>query len=118
MKKPEENKAYVLSEDKFSPEHHCKNRVYQVIILQEDYSDEDEDEAPTTEGTKEETTMELSMISIVGLMGNDTMKVKGRLMGEEVVILIDSEPTISFHHKQYVIGHTNYHNNPLQGLHR
>lgn len=66
------------------------------MILQEDYSDEDDKENQPTEGIKDETTMELSMSSIVGLMGNDTMKLKARLLGEEVVILIDSGATHNF----------------------
>lgn len=40
--------------------------------------------------------MELSMCSVVGLLGNDTMKVTGKIKGEEVAILIDSGASHNF----------------------
>lgn len=40
--------------------------------------------------------MELSMCSVVGLLGNDTMKVTDKIKGEEVVVLIDSRASHNF----------------------
>lgn len=65
------------------------------MVLQEvDESDkkDGEEEPNESEGIPkaEETPMELSMNSIVGFTRNNTMKVKGKLKGKEVLILIDS----------------------------
>lgn len=43
-----------------------------------------------------EAALELSMNSIVGLTRNNTMKVAGKLKGEEVINLIDSVASHSF----------------------
>lgn len=58
---------------------------------------EDDDDLETETGKEDEMPMlELYMNSIVGLSGNHTMKLKGKVKGEEVIILIDSGATHNF----------------------
>lgn len=87
-------------DERFSPGHICKSRLYQTMVLREVESDQETEEAELEkveeEQKEEDTPMELSMNSIVGINGNDTMKVRGKLKGNEVVILIDSRATDNF----------------------
>lgn len=47
-------------------------------------------------GRKEKKVLELSMSSVVGIAGNYTMKLKGKVKEEEVLVLIDSGANHNF----------------------
>jgi len=57
---------------------------------------EEEAEGERPESNREETLMALSLTSIVGITGNRTLKQRGDLRGEEVIILIDGRATHNF----------------------
>lgn len=90
-------------EGKFGPNHVCKNKNLQVMIVELDAeksveeggkSSESEEENPEVEG--EIMKMELSLNSISGFGSNNTMKVRGQLAKEARIILIDSGATHNF----------------------
>ncbi|XP_028775121.1 uncharacterized protein LOC114732011 [Neltuma alba] len=89
--------------EKFGPNHICKNKNLQVMILDLE-AEKSEDGKVETDKEEEATemeeggnmTMELSLNSISGFGSNHTMKVRGWLAEEEVIILIDSGATHNF----------------------
>lgn len=85
--------------EKYSPTHQCKNKQLQLMILQpakEEGGEWNGDDDEEVELPETKVHMELSMCSVVSLLGNDTMKVTGKIKGEEVVILIDSRASHNF----------------------
>ena len=45
---------------------------------------------------EEQTVVELSINSVVGLTNPGTMKVKGKLLGKEIIVLVDCRATHNF----------------------
>lgn len=78
---------------KYNPSHHCKNRQLQVMVLQP-CEEVEEDLHQNME--KGEKVLKLSLSFVVGIMGNHTMKLKGKVKEEEVPVLIDSGATHNF----------------------
>ncbi|KAF7842448.1 Retrotransposable element Tf2 [Senna tora] len=84
-------------DEKYSPTHKCKNKHLHVLILSSSLEEGEEDDEIQKEG--EELTgslMSLSMNSIVGITGGRTMKLVGKIKGEEVLIMIDSGASHNF----------------------
>ncbi|KAE8650876.1 hypothetical protein Csa_002497, partial [Cucumis sativus] len=87
---------------KFSPEHRCKRRELNIIVVQEgeDLSEETDQvgEEIETNGNDEINTeiANLSLNSLVGLNSSKTIKIKGEIRGREVVVLIDGGATHNF----------------------
>ncbi|XP_052196517.1 uncharacterized protein LOC127803919 [Diospyros lotus] len=87
-------------DEKYSVGHKCKNKDLQVMVIYEEEREEGEEEttkAETGENSREpEDTVkigevvELSLNSVVGLTPPQTMKIKGEIDGQEVVVLIDN----------------------------
>ena len=94
--------------EKYSHDHKCKTKEHRELcmlvvmgenveyeIIEEDSTEQKE--LNTIEVTGEEQTMvELSINSVVGLSNPGTMKVKGKLQGREVIVLIDCGATHNF----------------------
>lgn len=85
-------------DDKWVAGHRCKRRELSVLLTQED-----EDEQPISEEDKNncEEVLEpinsvVSLNSVVGLTSPKTMKVKGRIAGQDVIVMIDPGATHNF----------------------
>ncbi|KAA0057854.1 ty3-gypsy retrotransposon protein [Cucumis melo var. makuwa] len=89
-------------EEKYYVGHHCKAKEHkeprmlvvcgngeEFEILEEDGEEEVTHENVIEVGAVENLNIELSINSVVGLTNPGTMKVKGRVKNEEVVVLID-----------------------------
>lgn len=77
--------------------HRCKRRELSVLLLDEEDDTESEggnSEAPTS--PVEELPAEVSLNSVIRLTNPKTMKLKGLIGHEEVVVLIDSGATYNF----------------------
>lgn len=64
-----------------------------MMVLQPCDEDEEEELEDIEEGEK---ILELSLSSVVGITGNHTMKSKGKVKDDEVLVLIDSGATHNF----------------------
>ncbi|PKU67640.1 hypothetical protein MA16_Dca011218 [Dendrobium catenatum] len=87
-------------EEKYMPEHHCKDRTLQVLTVCDDEKIEGGEEE--MEEKLHLDLAEVSLNSVVGFTTNHTMKVKGEIEGKEVVVLIDSGATLNFISTQVV----------------
>lgn len=70
--------------------------ILQELEETEQESDEEGEAHPNETSKKEVAPIELSMNSIVGITRNNTMKVKGKLGGMDMIILIDSGASENF----------------------
>ncbi|KAL0551119.1 hypothetical protein IC582_010201 [Cucumis melo] len=73
-----------------------KERGEELEIVEEEYFDDESEMKPPEIQSIENLNIELSINSVVGLTNPGTMKVKGKLGEEEVVILIDCGATHNF----------------------
>ncbi|KAL4036313.1 hypothetical protein IC575_005045 [Cucumis melo] len=102
-------------EEKYYVGHHCKAKEHkeprmlvvcgngeEFEILEEDGEEEVTHENVIEVGAVENLNIELSINSVVGLTNPGTMKVKGRVKNEEVVVLIDCGATHNFILKKLV----------------
>ncbi|XP_052203652.1 uncharacterized protein LOC127808947 [Diospyros lotus] len=92
-------------DEKYSIGHRCKNKELQVMVIYEEERGEEEgtkpDEAMEASGEWEDTVkegemVELSLNSVVGLTPPQTMKIKGTIEGQEVIVLIDNGASHNF----------------------
>ncbi|XP_038898276.1 uncharacterized protein LOC120085983 isoform X2 [Benincasa hispida] len=93
--------------EKYSPGHRYKlkeNRELMLFITNEnekpDLEQEEKGEPPEEE--EKEETVEIALRSIYGLSARGTMKLRGKMKGEEVLVLIDCGATHNFLHKRLV----------------
>lgn len=97
-------------DEKFGPNHKCKNKQLSVIILSEmegteegvDAGEQTEEGEGLVELARNEDMLSLLMNSIVGLTEGKTMKLMGKIRGEEVLVLINSGPSHKFISNQVV----------------
>lgn len=86
-------------DDKFSPEHRCRDRTLQVLTVCDDEEDGDKEETEVETLEDEHLhldTAEMSLNSVVGFTPNHTMKIKGKIGDREVIVLVDNGATHSF----------------------
>ena len=100
--------------EKYSADHKCKMkelrelRMFVVAGENEEYEIIEEKEPAVKELTSLEvkesnqTVIELSINSVVGLNDPDTMKVKGRINNKEIIVMIDCGATHNFISKKLV----------------
>ena len=86
-------------DDKWSAGHRCRRRELSVLVTMEgDYEGEVTEAEEDGESPPDTTPSEISLNSVVGLSNPKTMKLRGTIKGEPVVVMIDSEqPIISYH---------------------
>lgn len=80
-------------DEKYSPTYRCKNRQLQMMVLQ---PCEEDDEDIQEEVGEREKVLELSISFVVGITRNHTMKHKGKVKEEQVLVLIESGTTHNF----------------------
>lgn len=90
-------------DDKWVIGHRCKRRELSVIVLEDEEDDSTEDassEPPMSPGAENTTEVniqsEVSLNSVIGISNPKTMKLRGLLMGSEVVVMIDPGATHNF----------------------
>ncbi|KAK0603991.1 hypothetical protein LWI29_010961 [Acer saccharum] len=92
-------------DEKWSPGHKCKKKELNVLITHDEEDDEEPEEAPVivdkpvleaVEISEFTEAIEVSLNSVVGLMTPKTMKIKGIVGQQQVVILIDPDATHNF----------------------
>ncbi|TXG60604.1 hypothetical protein EZV62_015177 [Acer yangbiense] len=92
-------------DEKWSPGHKCKKKKLNVLITYDEEDKEEPEEAPVmvdepvleaTEISKFTEAVEVSLNSVVGLTTPKTMKMKGIVCQQQVVILIDPGATHNF----------------------
>lgn len=100
-KKREKGLCYTCDE-KWNPGHRCKTQLNVLIVQgEEDESDSEfvdavEEVEAVLEVAEIKQNIEVSLSSIIGLTSPKTMKVRGKVKGNEVVSLIDSGATHNF----------------------
>ncbi|KAA0058422.1 ty3-gypsy retrotransposon protein [Cucumis melo var. makuwa] len=103
--------------EKYHAGHRCKikeNKELRILvvrengeefeIIEEDGEEEVADENVIEVGAVENLNIELSFNSVVGLTNSGTMKVKGKVKDEQVVMLIDCGATHNFKSEKLVTG--------------
>ncbi|XP_031257652.1 uncharacterized protein LOC116115659 [Pistacia vera] len=84
----------------FFPGHRCGDKQFHVVLIDEDESQDEPNDvgADLSENVEEQlpNDAELSISSIVGISSPKTMKVKGKISGAEVIVLIDSGASHNF----------------------
>ncbi|KOM50008.1 hypothetical protein LR48_Vigan08g083500 [Vigna angularis] len=97
IKRREEGKCFRCG-GPFSPGHRCPERGLRMLILAE----EEEEEVNEARDEMDQSQMELSAISAGGLTSPKTMKLKGRIEGREVLVLIDNGASHNFIRQELV----------------
>ena len=88
---------YFTCDDKWSHNHICKNRWELNVIFGPGELDDDVEEEEG--GAEEETPLamaEISLSTVVGISHPQTMRMKGDINGQEVIVMIDSGATNNF----------------------
>ncbi|GKB10845.1 hypothetical protein Tco_0844768 [Tanacetum coccineum] len=82
-------------DEKFRPEHRCHGKTLQVLLVGDEDETEDEFDGKSDEHVHLDM-VEVSLNSVMGFTSPHTMKIRGILGDEEVVVLIDSGTTYNF----------------------
>ncbi|KFK40867.1 hypothetical protein AALP_AA2G052000 [Arabis alpina] len=81
-------------DEKWHERHHCHRRELSVMMVQEEGPDKEWVEEDETDSDEEGVTVAematLSLNSLVGISSPRTMKLKAKMLGTEVVVMIDS----------------------------
>ncbi|XP_057453204.1 uncharacterized protein LOC130745077 [Lotus japonicus] len=85
--------------EKWGKEHVCTKKHYQFILIEGEEDEEEEEifeEAEDGEFILEGKVLQLSLNSKEGLTSNQSFKIRGRIGGREVLILVDCGATSNF----------------------
>nr|BBB05437.1 ORF163 protein [Turritis glabra] len=88
--------------DKWNPGHRCKGREFKYMAVDEGDELDEADEAETGKKIEESDEDEvkellwLSLRSMAGLTTERSMRMRGQIAGQEVIVLIDSGATSNF----------------------
>ncbi|XP_026383549.1 uncharacterized protein LOC113279048 [Papaver somniferum] len=84
----------------YKPGHRCKTQQLFMLVASEDDNasppiedSEEENGSPSTSG---DTTMEISLHALTGLVTQNTIRVPGKLLNQDIFVLIDTGSTHSF----------------------
>ncbi|XP_026420118.1 uncharacterized protein LOC113316109 [Papaver somniferum] len=84
----------------YKPGHHCKTQqLFTLVASDEDNSSppiDDSEEEAASPTTSEDTTMEISLHSLTGLVNQSIIRVPSKLNKHDIFILIDTGSTHSF----------------------
>ena len=87
-------------DEKYSIDHGCKLQELQVVIFQEEesvtYLNTEGEEGSEGLGEGDRVTVELSVNSVVVLTSPKTLKLRGEIKGEGVIVIIDLGATHNF----------------------
>ena len=86
-------------DEKYTVGHRCKNKEIQVLIVDDERGDlgvEEEARMNDTHESAIDEIAELSINSMVGLSAPKTMKVKGKISQQDIVVMIDCGATHNF----------------------
>lgn len=84
-------------DDKWTLGHRCRRKELSVILVDEE--EEDDTDGGSTEpplSPIEELLTEVSLNSVVGISNPKTMKLRGKIEGKEIIVLIDPGATHNF----------------------
>lgn len=94
---------YFKCGEKWGPEHLCKMKHYQFVLVKDSGGEEEELAREEEEQVDMEVkTLELSLNSKVGLTSNRSFKTWGQIGGREVLVLVDCGATSNFISKKIV----------------
>ncbi|XP_026458591.1 uncharacterized protein LOC113359121 [Papaver somniferum] len=84
----------------YNPGHRCKSQqLFMLVASDEDPASppiEDSEEETTSPSTSRDTTMEISLHALTGLVTQHTIRVPGKLLHQDIFVLIDTGSTHSF----------------------
>lgn len=85
-------------DEKWAIGHRCKQKELSVLLTQEEEDELEAGEEGLTVVTGEEQTLtpEVSLNSVVGLSSPKTLRLRGIIAGEEVIVMIDHGATHNF----------------------
>ncbi|KZV40028.1 hypothetical protein F511_12423 [Dorcoceras hygrometricum] len=76
--------------------HKCAFKLMQVALDEVETGETGEEEADTEVGVKDYLTLDLPLFSISGMTQPQTLKLRGRIQNEEVVVMMDSGASHNF----------------------
>lgn len=83
-------------DDKWGPGHRCEKKELSVLLIDEEDEEEESEHHDTGHPESTELTSEVSLNSVVGLTNPKTMRLRGLLGSQEVIVLIDPGATHNF----------------------
>ncbi|KAJ1413258.1 Retrotransposon gag domain [Sesbania bispinosa] len=87
-------------DEKFGPEHVCKNKQFHMLLLDEGEGEEEEEERVEEDNLevidKSFNALQLSLYSMEGLISSKSWKVRGTVNDQQVVALIDCGASHNF----------------------
>ena len=91
-------------DEKFTPEHVCKNKHYRYMVIEEDevITEEGNEVSHEPKGEPKGNDMELDVVTFAGLSTSKSLRLWGWIQGTRVWVLIDTGASHSFISQQLV----------------